>query len=373
MDIKKYMVISFVIVLTTINLLFLVSFWSRSTMSSNADNTGERDYNNNNIKDNEPRLKTSDIELTDKVYTFLAPGDTWTFNNYFEEDYNYLIYIELVTPHNASKMRITILDPEDKLYNIFESKMFFNPEYGRYFEIPFGTVKTGLHNLTFYSNSQYNFNMHILIRQGLKCLNDKISQEDADNLLAREVDRFDNNKDRQYNVKFKTDEMHKIYLGRVSAITIVENNEVYVDLKIEAPDQENPSNKIEFIIYTDELLANIEGVSGFNFGTAVEGTYTIDLTVRCSVAHVNIALAIVDDYVIGDAESLNTTRSDVKESESEDDEIDMLEVLENNLMSLPAEWTIGTLLSVAGLAGLMTIILIRHKQSNAVSLSTRKK
>ena len=89
---------------------------------------------------------------------------------------------------------------------------------------------------------------------------------------------------------------------------------------------------------------------------------------------------IIDDSTAGVycppeifAESSNTTKADVRESESDDDEVNMQEQLENNLMSLPAGWTAGALVFVAAAAVVMTVILIRHKQSNVVGLSTRKK
>ena len=313
----------------------------------------------------ENNIKSSDLDLTDKVYTFLAPSDILTFKNYLEENYMYYLYIELVTPHNCSTMRITILDTNDKQFNVFESEMFYEPEFGRYFELPFGTVKSGLYNFTFYSESAQNFNMHILIEQGPKCLYDKMSQEDSENLIFYEVKRFDNAKHVEHDVSFETDEMYKFFICRVSAITIKENNEVRIDYKIEDPDG------IEFEIYSNELLADIDGMNNFNFGTAVEGTYTIKMTIYCNVEYENVANAIVDDYKIVDADDENHTKSDLKKSKS--DEHEVLEELSNSIFAQPVEWTIGTLIFVGGIAGTMVVVLIRHKKSNVVSLSYKKK
>lgn len=342
------------------NLIFFANISSSRTQSQNNDDI---------ITDRtENDLQSSDLVLTDKVYTFLAPNDRLSFNNYFEEKYMYYISIELVTPHDCSPMRITILDPDDKQFNIFESDMFYYPEYGRSFEIPFGTVKSGLYNITFNSVSTLNFNMHILIEQGPKCLYDKIDQQKTEDIIFYKVKTFDDGKFNIHDVDLKTDEMYKFYLGRVSAITIIDSNEVRVDYSIEDEDGN------EFYIYTYKLLAGIDGVSSYNFGTASSGTYTIKLTVYIAdpdVEYVNIAYAIVDDYTIGDAVDINNTESDVKESKSEDQ--DMFEELVDNSLILPIEWTIGTLLFVGGLAGVIVVMLVQHRKNNVVSLSIKNK
>ena len=358
MGIKKFFFF-FLLLVVSLNLIFFAIISSSRTSSQN------NEIITNGLESN---LKSSDLVLTDKVYTFLAPSDRLTFNNYFEENYMYYIYIELVTPHNCSPMRITILDPDDKQFNIFESEMFYTPQYGRYFEIPFGTVKSGLYNISFYSVSSLNFNMHVLIEQGPKCLYDKIGQQEPEDLIFYKVKTFDDGKFNIHDIDLKTDEMYKFYIGRVSAITIIDNNEVRVDYSIEDEDG------IEFYIYTNELLASIDGLNSFSFGTASSGTYTIKLTVYIvdpDVEYVNIAYAIVDDYTIGDAIDINNTESDVKKSKSEDQ--DMFEELVDNSLILPIEWTIGTLLFVGGLAGVIVVMLVQHRKNNVVSLSIKNK
>ena len=71
-------------------------------------------------------LRISQTQLPDKVYTFFAPNDKLTFENLpLQGCYIYYIWIELVTPHDVSTMRIRIWDPENSQYNIFESAMFW--------------------------------------------------------------------------------------------------------------------------------------------------------------------------------------------------------------------------------------------------------
>ena len=171
-------------------LLFFFSFFSliliNAIMSGivlDKDDNVHEYQNNQKINTNVDYMPRTSSVVVDKVYTFLFPTDTFSEVYSLERHYFYYIYIELVTPHNVSTMRIRIWDPDDKQYNIFESEMFFEPEYGRYFEIPFGTVKTGDYEIEFYSLSDYNYNLHILIEKGPKCLFDKIDTQENTELF----------------------------------------------------------------------------------------------------------------------------------------------------------------------------------------------
>ena len=311
--------------------------------------------------------RSDELPLTDKVYTFMAPNDRISFTNYFEEHYMYNIHIELVTEHNCT-MSITLFDHDDKQFNIFDAPMFYNPEFGRHFDIPFGTVKAGLYNISFETSSSLNFNMHILIEKGLKCLHDKMNPKHIEELVLYDVQRFYNGKHVSYQFRLETDEMYKFYIGRVSPITIKNYPEVRVDYTITDPDE------IVFVYYSDDPIAGIHGVSSFDFGTASEGIYTIDITAYITdpgVEWVNIAYAAADDYIIGDVVDVNSTKSDVKESNSEDP--DMFDELIDNSLILPIEWTIGTLLFIGGLAGVIVVMLVQHRKDNVVSLSIKNK
>lgn len=321
-----------------------------------------------NLSTEEEILHISDLELTDKVYTFLAPNDdNQTFDLYLEKEYMYFIYIELVTPHNVSVMRITIWDPVDKQYNVFESEMFYSPEFGRYFEIPFGTEMSGTHTFEFYSESNVNFNMYIKIEQGPLCLHDKIDSQYHDDVVFFEVTNFSNGQSKSHRLDLETDVSYKFYIGRVSAISIKESNVVRLDYIIEDPTDPDP---IEFIIYTNELLADIDGVSMFNFGTAIGGEYKIKLNIYCSVEHVNIAYAVVEDYQISDVVDANETKPP---DEEESDTIDILEELSNDSFFLPIEGTVAVILFAGGMAGTVYVMFIRQKKRANVSFPIAQK
>jgi len=119
--------------------------------------------------------KVNNSKLLIGVFTFLAPNDMLIINNLsLEECYLYYIFIELITPYNVSTMRIRIWDSVNCKYEIFESEMFFEPDYGRYFEIPFGTALTGNYRIEFYIETVSNVNILINIEIGPKCLHDKL-------------------------------------------------------------------------------------------------------------------------------------------------------------------------------------------------------
>jgi len=363
MDIKKF-------VITLFFLMILMNLVLFSTMSNSSVINEENPAQVQSITD--PK-KSDELPLTDKVYNFTAPNDRLSFDNYFDKHYMYNIHIELVTPH-ACTMNITLLDHDDKLFDIFDAPMFYTPEFGRCYDIPFGTVDSGLFTLTFETSSTLNFNLHILIEKEVKCLYDKMDPKyTSDEALEfYDVERFYNGRDISEPIHLETDEMYKFYIGRVSAITIAESADIRVDYTITCPDG------LLYVIYSNNILAGVDGISSFDFGTALEGTYTLQITIHIMDVQdieepewVNVAYAVSDDYTIGDAEDVNTTKSDVKDSKSDDP--DILDELESNILLLPGEMLIGTLLVIGGVSAAMVILLIRNRKTNLVSASLKPK
>lgn len=317
----------------------------------------------------EPKL-SDDLPLTDKVYNFTAPNDRLPFNNYFSEHYIYNIHIALVTPHSCT-MNITLLDHDGKLFNIFDAVMSYNLPY-RYYDIPFGVAtrddENDVHTLIFETDSSLNFNLHILIEKEVKCLYDKMDPMHIENLEFYDVKRYSNGEEDSFPVGLETDEMYKCYIGRVSPITELYSPFVRVDYTITCPDG------LLYIIYSDTIIAGVATVSTFDFGTATEGTYTVHITVNIDdprVGWVNIAYAIADDYTIGEAEHMNTTKSDVRDSKSDD--TDALDELANNILVLPSQMLIGTLLGIGGIAAITIVMLIRNQKKNVVSATLKTK
>ncbi len=358
MDIKKKIMFILIISLVFVSFIIYLNFVNSSNSDLSHDTEDCININSESIDS----LKVSDLELPDKVYTFLAGADTKNFELYLEKHYTYLIYIELVTPHNITNMKICIWDPDGEVFKIFESEMFFNPEYGRFFEIPFGTVMSGDYIFEFCANAPTNFNLHIIIEQGPECLHDKIDSQEPDNIILYKVNRFSNGDYIDHDVDLETDMMYKFYIGRVSAIAITQNNEVRITYKIEDP------NGIEFDIYNNELIADIDGLNSFSFGTAIEGEYIIKLTVYCNVPNVNIAYVIVEDYEIGDVIDANETKPVESTSFIEEAE----EELDDASANLPTEMVVGTLISVFGISGVALTALMVHRKRSGVDVNIRK-
>jgi len=357
---KRYYITCFIVIYFLVYLSYYGIFTGKTELLANDNYISEEYINHERINP-----KNSDLELPDKVYTFLAPNDNWTFERlYLEKEYMYYIYIELVTPHNVSVMRITIWDPDGKQFNIFESNMFYNPKYGRYFEIPFGTEMAGQYRIEFYSESDVNFNLYIFMEQGPICLYDKIDSKNQDNIIFHEVTTFDNNKYKEHDIDLKTDVSYKLVIGRVSAISIKESNVVRLDYTIEDPDG------IEFIIYTNGLLADISGINSSRFGTATGGDYEIKLRIYCSVAYVNIAYAVIEDYQISSIIEVNETES---QKSDKNDVVDLIEELSNNAASLPIEWTVATIIFVGTISGAMYITLTNQRKKNLARLDFKTK
>jgi hypothetical protein len=209
-----------------------------------------------------------------------------------------------------------------------------------------------------------NFNLYIQVEQGPLCLFDKIDSQEHDNVILHEVTSFGNNDYKEHDLDLKTDISYKLYIGRVSAISITESNEVKLDYNIEDP------NGFDFIIYSDNYLADVNNINTTNFGTSTAGEYEIKLRIYCSVAYVNVAYAMVENYQISDVIKVNETES---KSSEESNKIDFLEELKNEAISLPIEWTIATVIFVGSLSGAMLIMLTNQRKKNLARLDFKSK
>ena len=288
----------------------------------------------------------------------MEPTDVLIFENLeLQAHYIYFIYIELVMPREVSIMRIRLWDPNDRQYDIFESEMFFNPSYGRYFEIPFGTAVGGNYTVEFYVEAVKNVNIHIMIEKGPKCLFDKLDWQDTNKLIFYQVKSFHSGMSIEHNITLETDTMYKFYIGRVSAIAINESNVVLMDYIITNPDG------IKFDMYYNATMQSIDGLNGFCFGTATSGLYNVQIKISCQVPYVNIAYTIIKDYQISNVIEPNQTPSDPPPV--------------NNTVSrffyMPIGWTIGILIFAGGLVLGISILIYHQKKQNSFGFKPKFK
>ncbi|MFX0167322.1 MAG: hypothetical protein ACFE9V_18515 [Candidatus Hodarchaeota archaeon] len=327
-------------------LLFLIFtfFLCSFGIFNNADNLTDRD-----------NLSTSDLILPDKVYAFLAPSDTLTFEGVpLQKHYKYYLWVEIVTPHNCT-LTITLWDPEGMQFDIFENDLFYDPDLGRYYEIPFGTALEGNYTIEFSVIASENLNLYIRIERGPKCLYDIIPLEEIEDMELYKVTRFSNGMSISHNVTLRTDYLYKFYVGRVSAISFKEDNEHNLDYFIYDP------NNLEYKIYLNDSLSPINEVDTFMFGMATEGIYMISITIYNEVYYSNIAYAIIEHHKISHVIDPNQTDQDPPTNTT----------LETNRFSIPKEWTAGILI-VGGIIIVGVIILIvRSHKRNFVNFKER--
>ncbi len=293
-------------------------------------------------------LRSSGVNLPDKVYLFQTPQDSLMLEDITLEQYFiYYIYVEIVTPYNCS-IKITLWDPDGKEFPIFESILFVYPEGFNYFEIPFGTALAGDYDIEFNSTAPENVNIYIRMEKGPQSLYDKIPMEEVQSIRFYQVTRFSNNSV-NHTISFTTDYIYKFYVGRVSPISSMENNEVKINLSIEDPEG------IIYNIYSNASLIGINEVDRFKFGTAIGGLYSFTITIHSSVPNVNIGYSIVGLSEIGSGTDVNQTEP-----------TNSTTVL-NRYFSMPTEWTLGILGFAGTLVAIIGVVLHKQKRKNVIS------
>ena len=297
--------------------------------------------------------KTSSEEnLVDKVFTFLAPYDTKQFNDlYLLEDLNYYVLLEIVTPHNC-EINVSIIDPDLDTYNIFRTEVNLS-QGDQWFEVPFGTAIAGNYTFIFSVIAALNLNVYVKIHfdREAKCLYDIMAPGYINNMELYRVNKFYDGMMIEHNVMLKTDVSYKFYLGRVSAIGGSPiDGEVGVDYELTDPQD------IEFIIYQNTTVESVGAVLHFNFGTAIAGVYTVRIKIYCQVDVVNIAYAIAEDHSISTVN--NGTIPDPGPSNT----------TTRGFFYMPMEWTIGFGICAGGILGLLVVIGSVRRKRNSVSL-----
>ncbi len=334
MDIKR-----FPIVLIGV----LIIFSSTISIASNNFNTVPKRRND------EGNLHTSSTDniIIDKVFNFTIGDPKHTFHNniFFEKPYYYEFIMAVVTPHRCD-MNITLLDPEIGLYEItYETNMTQDD----YRTIPFGTALTGNYTVIFTANLTRNLNVHIILKQGFKCLYDIIPPAEQQKIDFYDVQKFKKGGETLFfNTTFKSDWYYKFYFQRVSPISKMRSSFVVMDHDILS------SNSIPYIIFRDESL----GIAIYRFGTAVEGLYTMNITIQCVVPCVNIAFAVVERYRIADEINPNNP------------ELPPVEPTNSNqsgiVVSIPPEFMVGTIGFFGCVVGIPILIIVVRKRKNSM-------
>jgi len=309
-----------------------------------------------------PKTSSEKI-LVDKIFMFEAPNDTKRFDNQFlEAHYNYRVLMEIVTPHECI-MNVTIIDPDLDVYQVYRLVENISQDDG-WLDFPFGTVMSGNYTFVFSVVAEFRLNVYIKISYDPefdKCLYNILPPWEIEKLELYRLSKFYNQTVIEHHVELKSDYYYKFYIGRLSPIggeSPVEN-EVTADY-----DLDNPDGK-PYLIYRNEMLADIGYIRLFNFATAVAGTYTIRIQIYCKVDVVNIGLAVVEDYKKSTENDGNSTTPDPE------DPVDPTNVTKPlNYYYVPIEWTLAFGLSAGGLLAILVVFGAVRRKKDSVSLRT---
>ena len=152
----------------------------------------------------------------------------------------------------------------------------------------------------------------------------------------------------------KTDTLYRFYFGRYSPIADLGKSETRIDFNITS------SIDIEYKIYVNRTLPGVCQVEFFDFGTAVEGTYVINMTIHCLVPCVNIAYAIVEESKIADG-----VEPDDPDPPPDDPVNNTLSGISINV---PIQFTIGTLIFIGCALSIPILIIVPRKRNNTAGL-----
>ena len=298
---------------------------------------------------------SSEQNLVDKVFTFLAPNDTLRFDDfYLFKSINYYVLLEIVTPHNC-EINATIIDPVLDVYEVFQTEVNIS-QNDDWFEIPFGTAVEGNYSFIISVACELNLNLHVKISFDSvdKCLYDMISPQFLETMKLYQVNKFTNGMVVEHNIDLRTDVSYKFYLGRVSAIgglTVEDQVRVFYDVI----DDED----VVFTIYQNKTVGSVGTMMHFDFGTAVEGIYSVKIQIYCQVDVVNIAYAISEDYQISNVN--NGTDPDPDPDPQTNETL-------SGYFYVPAEWTLGFGIVAGVVLGILTIFGVLKRRDDSVTL-----
>ncbi len=336
-------------------LLIITIFISITILTNSIEDLGHK--NRESIEKLHPHTSNGEI-LVDKVFNFTIDRDYVTFSNniYFIKPYTYYISFEIVTPHECD-MNISLWDPEYDKYDIYDSRLNTTLlTQFEYQEIPFGVALNGNYTIKFQAYLIENLNIHIkIINSGLQCLQDIIEPSAFNNKIFYQVNKFKNGGNNPlHNVTLKSDTLYRFYFGRYSPIAYLAKSETRIYFNITS------SIDIEYKIYVNKTLSGVCQVEFFDFGTAVDGIYIINMTIYCMVPCVNIAYAIVEESKIADGNNpndpepppdnpVNNTKSGIE-------------------VSIPVQFTVGTLAFIGCIVSIPIIIVVYQKRKNSIGV-----
>ncbi len=300
---------------------------------------------------------SSEENLVDKVFTFLAPNDTLRFDDfYLFKSINYYVLLEIVTPHNC-EINVTIIDPVLDVYEVFQTVVNISQD-DDWFEIPFGTAVEGNYSFIISVACELNLNLHVKISFDSvdKCLYDMIAPQFLETMKLYQVNKFTNGMVVEHNLELRTDVSYKFYIGRVSAI-----GGLTVENQVRAFYDVTGSDDVVFTVYQNKTLGSVGTMLHFDFGTAIEGIYSVKIQIYCLVDVVNVAYAISEDYQIS---TVNNGTDPDPDPEPDPPTNETL----SGYFYVPVEWTLTFGIGAGILLGFLTILGVLKRRKDSVVL-----
>lgn len=246
-------------------------------------------------------------QYIDKVYTFEAVNSVKVFDLEFREHYYYHFFCELVTPNDNVNITLYIKDPNGIEFKIYNASMFFDPENGRSFSVPFGTAKNGTYQFKVFVQTEYNLNLHIRINEGAMCLYDKVLNDVYNKTVQNgfNIDCISSGifNTKEYQVYLINDTMYRILASRVTPIAIDISAYQAINLTITDP------NSKEFLLIKNYTQLPIDlGYAETYFGAAKEGFYKLKFGLSSLYPIYNFGYLMYEHHHIGEA--INETQAD---------------------------------------------------------------
>ena len=223
-------------------------------------------------------LNTSSEEVIwDSTHMVFSPNDQVFLQDlFFEEDWMYVFYFEVVTPHQC-EVNMTVTDPEGYQYKIFQGTIDQQQK-----EIQFGMVIEGAYNITLDVSTEFTLNLHLRIERTVSFMD--LFDQDND-ILAFNSFRFSENEPlREVPILLEPNSSYVFTIALVSPlINILPILNTFID---------DPAEN-EFIIYQDQALN--EFYLAFQFQTINYGVHKLQVLIDIVETSLNLIVVVMLD------------------------------------------------------------------------------
>lgn len=250
-----------------IGIIMIVLILSQFQFQPNKTNNFNQNLNN-----------SSEEVIWDSTHTVFSPNDhVFLSDLFFEEDWIYDFYLEVITPHQC-EINISLTDPEGYQYEIFQGMVDQELK-----EIQLGMVIEGDYNLTLEVSTEFTLNLHLRIERTVSLM-DLVDQDN--DILNFNSFRFSENEPlRELPILLDPNSSYTFKFAIVSPlINILPVLNTFID---------DPAEN-HFIIYQDLILN--EFFFTFSFQTINYGIHKLQVVINVLGACLNlIVVAMLDN------------------------------------------------------------------------------